>query len=161
MLIFLIGMPGSGKSSVGKQLAHEWQIPFVDMDELIEQKAKKSIPDIFEQEGEVHFRRLEQTVLHELTAQTTTQVIATGGGAPCFFDNMQQINQAGISIFIDTPLHTIAQRMTTKVQDRPLYQHTDYQAMYNKLAHTFGQRKQFYWQANILLRAGELNINKS
>lgn len=157
MLIFLIGMPGSGKSSVGKQLAQEWQIPFVDMDELIEQKAQKSIPAIFEQDGEAHFRSLEQAVLHELITQpTTTQVIATGGGAPCFFDNMQQINQAGISVFIDTPLHTIAQRMTSKNQDRPLYQQTDYNAMFDKLVHTFGQRKQFYWQANIVLRAGEL-----
>lgn len=159
MLIFLIGMPGSGKSSVGKQLAHEWQIPFVDMDELIEQKAKKSIPAIFEQDGEAHFRRLEQTVLHELIAQPNqTQVVATGGGAPCFFDNMHQINQAGTSVFIDTPLHTIAQRMTTKNQDRPLYQQADYHAMYEKLVQTFGQRKQFYWQANIFLRVGDLSI---
>ncbi|EAY26428.1 shikimate kinase [Microscilla marina] len=159
MLIFLIGMPGSGKSSVGKQLASEWQIPFVDMDELIEQKAQKSIPTIFEQDGEAHFRRLEQAVLHEIIAQPpTTQVIATGGGAPCFFDNMDRINRAGTSVFIDTPLYTIAQRMTNKSQDRPLYQQADYDAMYQKLVHTFGQRKQFYWQANIFLSATELSV---
>lgn len=157
MLIFLIGMPGSGKTSVGTKLASEWQIPFVDMDDLIEQKAGKTIPDIFEQDSEAHFRKLEQEVLHEIIQVAhTTQVIATGGGAPCFFDNMEQMNTAGISVFIDTPLHTIVDRMMSKNQSRPLYQQATPQTLYNKLQQTFWQRKKFYWQAKIFLKAEEI-----
>lgn len=157
MLFFLIGMPGSGKTSVGAQLATSWQLPFLDMDDLIEQKAQQRIPDIFAQQGEAHFRRLEQQILHEIIQQTKqSAIIATGGGAPCFFDNMAQINKAGTSIFVDTPISLIVDRMMRKDQDRPLYQQTTKEALQDKLTQTFWQRKQYYWQAQVFLKACEI-----
>ena len=151
MLIFLVGMPGSGKTSLGQQLAQQLTLPVWDMDDLIEQKAQMSIPAIFEKHGEDHFRKLEQEVLHEIIQQKNTDaIVATGGGATCFFDNMDRINEAGISIYLDTPVDLIVQRLMRKNQDRPLYQQASPEALNEKLTQTFWQRKKYYWQADSL-----------
>ncbi len=156
MLIFLTGMPGSGKTSFGQQLAEHLKLPIWDMDDLIEQKAQMRIPAIFEQQGEAHFRELEREVLHEIIQnKSAAAIVATGGGAPCFFDNMERINQAGVSIYIDTPIYLIVERMLRKAQDRPLYQQETPEALRAKLTQTFWQRKKFYWQAQIILKTKE------
>jgi len=150
-------MPGSGKTSFGQKLAKQMTWPIWDMDDLIEQKAQMRIPTIFEQQGEEHFRVLERQVLHEIIQnKSASAIVATGGGAPCFFDNMEQINKAGVSIYIDTPIYLIVERMLRKAQDRPLYQQTTPEALRAKLTKTFWQRKKFYWQAQIILKAEEM-----
>ncbi|OJJ16322.1 hypothetical protein BKI52_34080 [marine bacterium AO1-C] len=157
MLIFLTGMPGSGKTSFGQKLAEQLTLPVWDMDDLIEQKAQMSIPAIFETHGEDHFRKLEQQVLHEVIQnRDTSAIVATGGGAPCFFDNMERINKAGVSIYIDTPIYVIVERMLRKAQDRPLYQQATPESLREKLTQTFWQRKKFYWQAQIILKTEEI-----
>jgi len=157
MLIFLTGMPGSGKTSFGQTLAQQLTLPIWDMDDLIEQKAQMRIPTIFEQQGEGHFRELERQVLHEIIEdKSASAIVATGGGAPCFFDNMEQINKAGISIYLDTPIYLIVERMLRKTQDRPLYQQATPEALREKLTKTFWQRKKFYWQAQIILKTEEM-----
>ena len=99
MKIFLIGLPGSGKSTIGKSLALELSYPFIDLDLDIEKAEGRTIKQIFKQMHEGYFRQLESKALKKYCQSQDSFVMATGGGAPCFFDNMEQINQAGKSVF--------------------------------------------------------------
>ena len=119
MKIFLIGMPGSGKTTLGKQLASELQVRFVDLDDEIVQEENASIPEIFRTKGEDHFRMVESRLLHRYAASSESFVMATGGGAPCFHNGMQVINQSGLSIFFDVDVPELLNRLKSKT-DRPL-----------------------------------------
>lgn len=137
--IFLVGMPGSGKSTLGKQLAEKLNRNFFDLDAEIERMAGWVIPDIFEQVGEDYFRELENSVLLMLIRLNEPAVIATGGGAPCFYDNMDQMNAAGATIFIDTPMETVIERVKNEKGSRPLVNqmkddslNQDMEALYEK-----------------------------
>ena len=104
--IVLIGMPGSGKSTVGKILAEKTGLSFVDLDAVIEETAKKSIPQIFSEDGEPAFRDLEQKCVEEVSAQSR-QVIATGGGVILREANMKALSQNGLIVFLDRPVSDI------------------------------------------------------
>ena len=99
MKIFLIGLPGSGKTTLGKQVASHLSIPFVDLDAAIEKAEQRTIPEIFKQSGENYFRKIESDLLKKWAESTTDFLMATGGGAPCFFDNVEVMNRAGITFF--------------------------------------------------------------
>lgn len=151
MQIVLVGMPASGKSTLGKQLAQKLQFPFIDLDALICEQAGCSIPDIFAQGGEEAFRQAEQNALHGALKQANL-VLATGGGTPCFFDNMQIINQTALSIYLQVPLKVLAQRIQAQKDSiRPLYSHLDESALILKLQKIFEQRSPFYQQAQLSL----------
>ena len=148
MRIFLIGMPGAGKSYWGSLLSTQLIMPFFDLDEEIEKAEGMTIPYIFEKYGEAHFRALERQYLEELTTLDPA-IIATGGGTPVFFDNINWINKKGVSIFINTPVHIIAKRL--KQQDptlRPLLQaHSD--NLEDFLQQLLEDRKPYYKQAKL------------
>jgi shikimate kinase len=147
MLITLVGMPASGKSTFGKLLAKRLDYQFVDLDKAIEAAAKCSIPALFSQFGETYFRKLETELLEKVLYQSKT-VLATGGGAPCFYDNMRKINQAGFSIFIDTPLEILVSRTwADNPQARPLFAGLTQAELYTKLANLYENRSRFYEQA--------------
>ncbi|MBC8560898.1 shikimate kinase [Fumia xinanensis] len=114
--IVLIGMPGSGKSTVGKILAEKTGLFFVDLDAVIENMAKKSIPQIFSEDGEPAFRDLEQKCVEEVSAQSR-QVIATGGGVILREANMKALSQNGLIIFLDRPVSDI---LGENLSERPL-----------------------------------------
>ena len=109
--IFLVGLPGAGKTTIGQELALELRIPFLDLDQEIEKSAKKSIRSIFLENGEDGFRQLEYTHLRRVIRESTEYVLATGGGTPCFFDNMKVMNATGTTIFINTPIVKIKERL--------------------------------------------------
>src|SRR5688572_8772700 len=111
MKIFLIGMPGSGKTTLGKELAAHLFIDFVDLDAEIEKTEQKSIAEIFSRQGESHFRLVEARLLREWAAGSASFVMATGGGAPCFHKGIETINEYGISIFLDCPVSTLIDRV--------------------------------------------------
>ncbi|MDR0855189.1 MAG: shikimate dehydrogenase [Christensenellaceae bacterium] len=107
--IVLIGMPSTGKSTVGRHLSRILDVNFIDTDNEIEKKEGKSIPEIFEQRGEAYFRGLERSVVDEVSKERG-QVIATGGGAPLFFDNYFKLKQNGILIHLTRPPETVTRR---------------------------------------------------
>lgn len=117
--VFLVGFMGSGKSFWGRRLAETLDVPFYDLDALIVARAGKNIPEIFAESGETGFRQQERTQLLELLEQTPA-VVATGGGTPCFFDNMEQMNRKGRTIYLDMPVEILAQRLGKDMQRRPL-----------------------------------------
>src|SRR4029453_2479239 len=99
MKLFLIGLPGSGKTTIGAALANRLSMEFVDLDKEIETREGNSVPEIFAAHGEAHFRQVESTLLLEWATAQRSFVMATGGGTPCFFDGIDVINKHGLSIF--------------------------------------------------------------
>jgi shikimate kinase len=110
MNIYLIGLPGSGKSTLGKRLAQALNYHFIDLDHYIEKASNRTIEQIFQEEGEHGFRLKEKAALHELS-NLSRHVIATGGGAPCFFDNMDWMNTHGLTLFINPGIEPLATRL--------------------------------------------------
>jgi shikimate kinase len=119
MKVYLVGMPGSGKSTLGKELGRHLSIPFVDLDQEIEKSERKKIPEIFSSKGEAHFRQAESRLLQSWANSTKDFVMATGGGAPCFHRGMELINRTGVSIFLNVSVNEILERIKNN-NDRPL-----------------------------------------
>ncbi|QKZ13884.1 shikimate kinase [Spirosoma sp. KUDC1026] len=148
--IFLIGMPSSGKSTLGKRIADSLQCRFVDTDKLIVRDEGRSIAEIFAESGEAYFREAEQNILRTILPGNSL-VISTGGGMPCFHDNMTYINATGISIFLDVPVEVLAQRIIDHAQgDRPHYNHADPELI-ESLRKRYVDRLPFYSQANVVV----------
>ena len=118
--IVLVGMPGSGKSAVGRRLAARLQLPFVDADEEIERAAGKPIMDIFKDHGEAHFRNGERKVIARLL-NSGPQVLATGGGAFMVAETRDNVRRLGISVWIKAELQLLVRRVL-KRNTRPLLQ---------------------------------------
>jgi shikimate kinase len=147
MIVFLVGMPASGKSTLAKKIAEIYNFTVVDLDNLIEKKYQKTIPQIFAEEGEFLFRKLESQSLKELIFNKN-MVISTGGGTPCFYDNMEFIIEKGIAIFLDTPLSTIIDRICQNISQRPIFQGKTQEAVQKQLEELYKQRKPFYQKAH-------------
>ena len=150
MKVFLIGMPGSGKTTLGKQLADHLQVEFVDLDAEIEKAERKSIAEVFREQGEDHFRILEAQLLREWAASARPFVMATGGGAPCFHKGMEVINQYGLSVFLDCPVSALIGRVKEN-RDRPLLLAADEKELREKLERIRETRLDCYRQAKIVL----------
>ncbi|WP_026450768.1 shikimate kinase [Aequorivita capsosiphonis] len=124
MKIVLIGYMGSGKSTVGKKLAEVLGIPFMDLDTEIEKQTNTSISEIFSKKGEIYFRRIESEVLKKLLSQSESYVLATGGGTPCYGDNMAFMTKADLmTIYLKTPLDVLTSRLFLEKESRPLLAH--------------------------------------
>lgn len=150
MRIFLIGYMGSGKSMVGKELAQKLNLHFIDMDDYIEERNCKSIPQIFADDGEEGFRKMEQKALHELS-EFENVVIATGGGAPCFFDNMEVIKHSGRSIYLKATARIIAERLIESKVERPLIKGKTEQELILFIDQTLNKREKWYEQADVII----------
>jgi len=153
MRIFLIGMPGSGKSTLGKQLAEALKIPFLDLDMEIEKQEKQSIPEVFSLRGEEYFRKIESSLLHYWSASEKSFVMSTGGGAPCFHDGMRIINASGKSIFLDVPLSELLSRATS-ASNRPLLKGDTEE----RLKSLYEKRLPIYQQANLMVRGDNIKV---
>jgi shikimate kinase len=119
MICFLIGFMGSGKTHWGKIWAGVSGFNFIDLDEAIEKQEGKSIADIFERKGEKYFRKIEAKSLRTFGGLTNT-IIACGGGTPCFFENMQWMNESGMTIYLKTTGPQILERVLLEQEKRPL-----------------------------------------
>ena len=158
MLIYLIGLPGSGKSTVGRQLADVLNYSFHDLDRTVEARSGLSIPGIFTTKGEKVFRRLEQQVLRQST-ELQKVVIATGGGAPCFFNNLEIMKKAGKVVFLNPPVEEIMRRLQVRQQQeqRPLMQGVQNE---EDFLNKFSSRIPYYEQAHIIEAATHPDIQQ-
>ncbi|HEY8401008.1 MAG TPA: shikimate kinase [Cytophagaceae bacterium] len=158
MRVVLTGLPGSGKSTLGKSLAARLNLTFLDTDHLITEEENRSIEKIFSQDGEAYFRNKEREVLLKVLEKEDV-VIATGGGAPCFFDNMEQINKKAISIYIDPPVRAIASRlMNDKSNIRPMVAGKSAQEVLEFLEMKIKERRPYYSQAHIQLQEETIDL---
>lgn len=151
-------MPGSGKSTLGKALAEQLNFPFYDLDDLIEHQEGISVADIFHQKGEGYFRSLESNILEKKIWAEESFILATGGGTPCYNDNMEKINQQAISVFLDIPLTQIISRFTSsEIKMRPLFHGLDTGEITVKLKNLYVDRIHFYDQAKIKLSGEDVS----
>lgn len=150
--VVLVGLPGSGKSTCGRQLAKEMNFPFLDLDQLIEKRYQLKISEIFSMHGEGTFRDWESLVLRDTLKLDTAFILASGGGTPCFNDNMDLINSQGISVYLDVPLASISRRLqSSSAEQRPLFQGLDQGELTLKLKSLLVSREYFYRQSKIKL----------
>ena len=154
--IFLLGMPGCGKSTLGRVLATALNYEFIDLDAQIEVNEERTIRDSFAQEGEAAFREIEARTLRQVAAQPRC-VIATGGGTPCFHDNLKIIRAQGISLFLDTSLASIVARMEASERAvRPLLVQEDVKT---KLEELYTRRISYYAQADLRIEEAEADVS--
>lgn len=155
---FLVGMPASGKSTIGKLIAKQLGYNFIDLDKVIVEHEGMEISDIFSAKGEDYFREIERKLLLDLINLDEGFILATGGGAPCFFDNMQMMNQHGITIYLDVAVKDLFNKLSKKgTQKRPLLKNISMEDLFLELRNKLNVRKQYYEQSKICL---EQNIGE-
>lgn len=159
MKVFLIGLPGCGKTTLGKKVSLQLNKTFVDLDEEIVKGEGQSIGELFANVGERNFREIEKKYLTIWCAHDGDFIMATGGGTPCFYDNMTQINKAGFSIFLDTTVSEIATRMmNTELSKRPLFAGQDVSTVAGRIQEMRMQRISFYTQAHVTFSGEDLTV---
>lgn len=146
--IFLIGMMGSGKSYWCTQIAEKLKYNVYDLDNLIELDEEKTIAEIFAENGEEYFRKAESKMLQSFVEKKSF-VLATGGGTPCFHDNMQWMNEHGLTVWLDEPVDVLAERLKPEKKHRPLIKNLSDDELKNFLSKKLAERKPFYEQAKI------------
>jgi shikimate kinase len=162
MNIYLLGMPGSGKTTLGKRLANVCGYAFADLDAIIAQQEGVPVTDIFAQKGEPYFRQAESNALKD-TLGLSAHVIATGGGTPCFFDNLEWMNQHGVTIFLDVSVPELIKRLTTHAeaqQKRPLFANKSIAELTESLEAMRIHRLPFYEKAQFRLLPHETKPGK-
>lgn len=120
MRIFIIGFMASGKSTIGKKLANKLNMQFIDLDKFIEESHKTTIRLLMYQHGEEEFRNIEKGSLETVISKYPSAIISTGGGTPCYFNNMEIMNAAGTTIYLEVEIPVIVSRLMTSKTDRPL-----------------------------------------
>jgi shikimate kinase len=149
MKYFLIGFMGSGKTYAGKRIAEELNLPFYDLDEYLEEKEGKKISEIFQSKGEDYFRQIERMCLRDFGI-IGDAVIACGGGTPCFFDNLEWINKTGISIYLQTPVKLLVERLSKNQSERPLITGKSKSELREFVEEKLKERTEFYLKASII-----------
>lgn len=158
--IFLVGLAGSGKTTLGRQLAEVLHLHFIDLDKAIEERAGKTIPEIFSQQGEGNFRIMEKETLHELMGEQDSFVMATGGGAPCYHFNMDAMNEHGVTVYLDVSAGDLALRVLDGgIENRPMFKSYDHQDLIQEIREMKEQRAPFYEEAQIKIRDNRITAD--
>ena len=150
MKIYLIGFMGSGKTFVGKQLAQLLDYLFVDTDSLIENTEGVTVAQLFENKGETAFRKIESERLQGLSKWDNI-IVATGGGAPCFHDNMTFINNSGITVYLKTNPQLLLERLMPELEHRPLLRGRSEAELLAFIKTKVAEREAFYGQADLII----------
>ena len=153
--IFLTGYMGAGKTTLGKAFARKMNVPFVDLDWYIEERFHKTVGELFTERGETGYRELERNMLHEV-AEFENVVISSGGGAPCFFDNMYIIYRVFKTVFLDVHPDVLFRRLRIAKQQRPILQGKEDDELKAFIIRALDQRAPFYTQAQYIFNADEL-----
>ncbi|MFN4812609.1 MAG: shikimate kinase [Bacteroidota bacterium] len=158
-VVYLTGFMGSGKTTVGKKLAAQLNYTFIDLDSYIEQQEGRSISELFNEHGENYFREVEHQCLQTLL-KLEKLVIACGGGTPCFYDAMQQMNEHGITVYLQMNVLAIFNRLKQGRMQRPLIAGKSDEALRQYIDEKFKEREPLYLQAQIVVTAIDLNISE-
>lgn len=150
--LFLTGFMGCGKSHWGRRLAEAWQMPFIDLDQRITERAGKSIPELFKLYGEENFRLLERDTLHHIALEPPS-IIASGGGTPCFFDNMEWMNAHGWTAYLQTPVATLLERLLPDKAQRPLLANIPVEDLEAFITQKLKERETWYLKAQWIVDA--------
>ena len=154
--IILIGYMGAGKTTVGKALAKELGIPFYDLDWYIENRRRKTVSEIFAEVGEEGFRQIEHNMLHEV-AEFEDVIISCGGGTPCFFDNMDYLNQQGDVIYLKATPETLYKHLLMAKIERPLLKGKSAEELIAYITEHLKEREPFYGKARHILDVNVLD----
>lgn len=150
MVLFLVGYMGCGKSSMGRQLARKLGFGFADMDSQIEQQCGKTVAEIFEQHGQEHFRAMERQWIEGLASEDD-MVVATGGGAPCFGDNMQIMNNKGITVYFKMSPAKLVTRLAHGRDKRPLIRGMKDEQLLEFITENLEKREPYYEKARLII----------
>lgn len=153
--IYLIGMPGVGKTTIGNKLAAELGWNFVDIDTEIEANENNKIADIFAEKGEEYFREIEHKFLQQQFEKT---IVATGGGTPCYFDNINWMKKNGMVIWLNRSAESIA--ATIETAHRPLLNTVEQNAVLKQLDELLAKRLPYYFQADIFFNNETKNAHE-
>ncbi|MEQ1552655.1 MAG: shikimate kinase [Ferruginibacter sp.] len=158
MNFYLIGFMGSGKSYLGSIWAKQNNFTFCDLDTLIEKEENDNIANIFSTNGENYFREKETKILKK-TLKFENTIIACGGGAPCFFDNIKWMNENGTTIFLNEGLGHIYYRLAKEKSKRPLIANLTNDELMQFVKEKTKEREPYYTQSKIILTHEHLNEN--
>lgn len=162
MKIILLGYMASGKSTIGKFLATKMYLPFIDLDAYIETKEKKTISEIFKDEGEIYFRLKEHQYLKKLLAKEDHFILSLGGGTPCYARNMEFISQDNNSksVYLKASIKTIVNRLQRSKNKRPLIANLNNEKLYEFVAKHLFERSYFYNKATIKMNVDNKSIEE-
>ncbi len=160
MLIFLIGFMGSGKTTLGRPLARRLGYDFIDLDQLIEKREGMTIAEIFAARGEDHFRTLERTYLGSVIASGGDAVVSTGGGTPCFHDNMALMNANGVTVYLKLSPATLAGRLASAKVCRPLLADKSPEELLQYVADMLDVREEYYGRAKVVVADPSRDVTK-
>lgn len=150
---------GSGKTHWGRLLSQKLGLPFFDLDEQVTTHAGKSIPEIFAAEGEEHFRLMEKEVLYIITESHDSFVMACGGGSPCFYNNIEYMNQSGTTVWINTPKEILFERLIKEKPSRPLIKDLTDEQLWGFISRKFSDRKIYYEQAGLMVNEEPVQLD--
>jgi len=149
MIVYLTGFMGSGKTTTGRKLAALAGVRFVDIDTETEKNEGKSISRIFSEEGEEHFRKAEYDALRRVD-MTDGVVIATGGGTPCYADNMDYMNKTGITVYLKMTPAALASRLEYAMVSRPLIAGLRGESLLTYISDKINEREPYYLRSQII-----------
>ncbi len=150
--VYLIGFTSSGKSTLGHQLAFRFGSTFVDIDEYIREKEGRSVQEIFRKEGEVRMREIEMMALQNISRMENA-IVSTGGGTPCFYDNMQLMNSTGITVYLKASPEFLIDRLKGSMGERPLINFSDISELTNFVNRMLEKRESYYKLSQITINA--------
>jgi len=153
--IFLTGFMGSGKTTLGRFFAKEYGYSFIDLDHYIEGRYFKTINQIFEESGEEGFRLIEQKALKEVS-EIEDVIIATGGGTPCFFDNMDYMNSCGLTIFINVSIPELTIRLEKAKSKRPLLKDKNKEEIGEYIKEKLQARLPYYQKSQLTIEGKDM-----
>ncbi|RYU90609.1 shikimate kinase [Mucilaginibacter terrigena] len=158
-LIFLVGFMGCGKTSWGRKLAAGLGYEFIDLDHTLEAKVGSTVAEYFASHGEEAFRNLESEIL-KTTAYPQNTVVSTGGGLPCFFDNMDWMNSHGQTLYIQLSPKALANRLENAKTPRPVLQGKKGDELVAFIEHKLAEREGFYLKATHVVDGIDMSVEK-
>jgi shikimate kinase len=159
MNLYLIGYMGTGKTTVGRLLAKKMNRSFIDVDGFIENRYYKTVSALFEEKGESGFREIERHALQEISG-FENMIVSTGGGLPCFFDNMDLLNRTGFTIYLKASVDELFQRINSNKQKRPLVKEKNSEELYDFIETNLKKRELFYNQATLIVDIPHFHTRK-